>query len=103
MATELAGRVGERGIYLIWRAERRGREGGWQGDGARLGCPIRMREQAREMEEDKRIGILGRSVPDLTNPRGRSPNLASSWLDTRYTGEERKKRKKKKTARQSVR
>ena len=63
-----------------------------------------MREQAREMEEDKRIGILGRSVPDLTNPRGRSPNLASSWLDTRYTGEERKKRKKKKkTARQSVR
>ena len=77
--------------------------------GARLGWPIRMSEQAREMEEDKRIGILGRSVPDLTNPRGRSPNLVSNWLDTRYTGEaeggnnNKKRGRKKKTARQSVR
>jgi len=33
--------------------------------------PIRIREQAREMEEDKEKRILGRSVPTFNKPKGK--------------------------------
>ena len=58
--------------------------------------PIRTGEQAREMEEDKQKRILGRSVPHSTNPRGRSPNQASSCKDSlERRGEKRRKKEKK--------